>query len=217
MMTEFWILLGTAATLGFVHTVLGPDHYVPFIAIAKARNWSNRRALGITLVCGIGHVLSSALIGAVGLLIGTQVLKLEALESLRGSIAGWLLFGFGLAYMIWGIRRAIKKVAPSPVEIDKDNSKTSITPWVLFIIFVFGPCEPLIPILMYPAVTASVTGLIAVTVTFCLFTVGTMLVLVYAAVKGLSLVPRFHLVRYAHALAGFVILTCGAGMSFLGL
>ena len=126
MMSEFWILIGAAATLGFAHTVLGPDHYVPFIAIAKARNWSNRRALGITLVCGIGHVLSSVLIGAAGILFGIQLLKLEALEAVRGNIAGWLLFGFGLAYMIWGIRHALKKTVPSLGKIDRDASKSSI-------------------------------------------------------------------------------------------
>ena len=25
------LLIGTAATLGFVHTFLGPDHYLPFV------------------------------------------------------------------------------------------------------------------------------------------------------------------------------------------
>jgi hypothetical protein len=34
----------------------------------------------------------------------------------------------------------------------------SLTPWVLFTIFVFGPCEPLIPILMYPAAAESLWG-----------------------------------------------------------
>ncbi|GAJ16419.1 unnamed protein product, partial [marine sediment metagenome] len=35
--------------------------------------------------------------------------------------------------------------------VHNDKSASSITPWALFAIFVFGPCEPLIPILMYPA------------------------------------------------------------------
>ena len=33
---------------------------------------------------------------------------------------------------------------------------------ILFTIFVFGPCEPLIPILMYPAAKSSVAGMLLV-------------------------------------------------------
>ncbi|MBU1984854.1 hypothetical protein KJ815_10640, partial [bacterium] len=79
MTTEFSLLLGTAATLGFVHTLLGPDHYVPFIAMARARRWSQRRTMLITALCGIGHVSSSVIIGLVGLFFGVEVLKLTAL------------------------------------------------------------------------------------------------------------------------------------------
>ncbi len=32
-----------------------------------------------------------------------------------------------------------------------ESESSSITPWVLFVIFVLGPCEPLIPLLMFPA------------------------------------------------------------------
>ena len=44
---EIWMLAGTAATLGLVHTVIGPDHYLPFIVIGRARNWKLRKTLGV--------------------------------------------------------------------------------------------------------------------------------------------------------------------------
>ena len=34
------ILMWTAAALGFLHTILGPDHYVPFVALRRARRWT---------------------------------------------------------------------------------------------------------------------------------------------------------------------------------
>jgi hypothetical protein len=40
MAPELVILIISAASVAFVHTMLGPDHYVPFIAMAKARDWS---------------------------------------------------------------------------------------------------------------------------------------------------------------------------------
>ncbi|MDD5088066.1 MAG: sulfite exporter TauE/SafE family protein [bacterium] len=237
MTTEFSLLLGTSAALGFVHTLLGPDHYVPFIAMSRARNWSRRRTMVITALCGVGHVSSSVIIGLVGLFFGVEVLKLTALESVRGEIAGWLLFGFGLAYMLWGIRRALRSKARTLVHAhesahDADHSHeshvhgrhthvhpetASITPWVLFTIFVFGPCEPLIPLIMYPAATSSVFSVIAVAVIFSLVTLGTMLALVYAASRGLEFVSFRRVERYSHALAGFVVALCGAGIQFLGL
>ena len=96
-MNEAQILLLTAASIAFLHTVLGPDHYIVFTAIGKARGWSLSRTLRMTVFCGIGHVLSSILIGAVGLLLGTKLLSLTEIESLRGNLAGWAL----LASVMW--------------------------------------------------------------------------------------------------------------------
>ena len=62
-MSEAHILLVTAASIAFLHTLLGPDHYVVFTAMGKARSWSLARTLRITFLCGLGHVLSSVLIG----------------------------------------------------------------------------------------------------------------------------------------------------------
>jgi len=36
MSNELLILTGTAASIGFLHTVFGPDHYVPFVVMARA-------------------------------------------------------------------------------------------------------------------------------------------------------------------------------------
>jgi len=235
MNTELSILLVTAASLGLVHTLLGPDHYVPFIAMAKARHWSERKTFVITLLSGIGHVSSSVIIGLVGLMFGVELLKLAKLESLRGNIAGWLLLGFGLAYTIWGVRRALKKHAPdsnAPHSHDDDpahahthglhshvhpEEKANITPWIIFTIFVFGPCEPLIPLIMYPAAHSSVWSVILIALTFSFVTIGTMLTLVFLSLRGIERLSLKGLERYSHALAGMVVLLCGVGIQFLGL
>ena len=105
-LNEAQILILTAASVAFVHTVLGPDHYLVFTAMGKARNWSLARTLRITAWCGIGHVLSSILIGTVGLLFGAQLASLVAIESSRGDLAAWALLAFGLMYFAWGLRKA---------------------------------------------------------------------------------------------------------------
>ena len=86
MSNEVIILAGTAATIGFLHTVLGPDHYLPFIVLSKARQWSTLKTIVITFLCGFGHVLSSIFLGFIGIVLGIAVFKLEAIESFRGEI-----------------------------------------------------------------------------------------------------------------------------------
>ena len=48
MTRETLLLLATALSLGFVHTLAGPDHYIPFMAMSKTRRWSLPKTLWIT-------------------------------------------------------------------------------------------------------------------------------------------------------------------------
>ena len=107
MPAETGILIATAATIGVVHTLLGPDHYLPFVALARSRSWSLRRTVAVTAVCGVGHVLGSIALGFLGLAFGWALSGLVDFAALRGTVAGWLLLAFGLAYTAWGVRRAL--------------------------------------------------------------------------------------------------------------
>ncbi len=43
-------------------------------------------------------------------MFGAMLMNIEMLESMRGDAAAWLLIGFGLAYLSWGVVRAIRDV-----------------------------------------------------------------------------------------------------------
>jgi len=220
-------ILVAAASLGFIHTVLGPDHYVPFVALAKARSWSRTRTAVVTFLCGLGHVGSSVLIGLAGIYLGSTVSRLEWFEGVRGDMAGWLLLSFGLAYMVWGIKKAVKgekhshfhshgDIGPHAHEHGHEASHAhphgapaSATPWALFIIFVFGPCEPLIPVLMYPALRSGMGLALSAAALFSVVTIATMMTSVFLLLWGIQLFPVERMERYAHALAGFSIFACG--------
>ncbi|OGD18686.1 MAG: hypothetical protein A2W03_08830 [Candidatus Aminicenantes bacterium RBG_16_63_16] len=255
---EIWVLAGTAASLGLVHTIIGPDHYLPFIVIGRARRWTLRKTLLVSFLAGLGHILSSVALGFLGLALGLAVARLEGVESARGAIASWLLIGFGLAYFVWGMRRAWKDKPhthphlhgriPGPAHGHDDHEgpaerhghddhhehahshataehahihggdgKTNITPWILFTIFVFGPCEPLIPLIMYPAARRSLAGVVLVAAAFGFVTIATMLVIIAAASWGASFARLGKLERYSHALAGLMIFVSGLAVQFLGL
>ena len=55
MSPDILVLCGTAAAIAFLHTLAGPDHYLPFVAMSKARDWTVRKTLLITFLCGIGE------------------------------------------------------------------------------------------------------------------------------------------------------------------
>ncbi len=235
--SQILVIAGTAAILGLVHTVLGPDHYLPFIVMSRARKWSLRKTLFISFLCGLGHVLSSVILGLAGIALGLAVLRLESIESFRGGAAAWLLIGFGFAYFIWGLHRAIKNKPHKHLHIHADGEKhehlhahegehshlhdqkkkASLTPWILFTIFVFGPCEPLIPLVMYPAAKHNVGGVILVASVFGLTTIVTMLTIIAISSWGVSFVRLGSLERYVHALAGAMIFISGLSVQFLGL
>lgn len=223
----------TAASLAFIHTLLGPDHYLPFIVMARARRWNIYKTTWVTLLSGFGHVASSVLLGAVGIGVGLGLTRLEIFESFRGDLAAWLFVLFGFGYMAWGIYRAIINKPHKHIHHHENGTvhlhehihgdehdhvhRKSITPWILFTIFFLGPCEPLIPLLMYPASRSSTWGIVQVSLVFSVVTMLTMLVLVLLASYGLKLVRFGMLERYMHAIAGATILLSGIGILFLGL
>ncbi|MBN2359269.1 MAG: hypothetical protein JXR83_07430 [Deltaproteobacteria bacterium] len=215
MVDDFFLLALGALGIGALHTATGPDHYLPFIALARAGRWSMRRTLAVTLLCGLGHVLGSVLIGLVGVAAGVGISQLAPAEDLRGHVAAWLLIGFGLAYGSWGLVRAFKPGARAHHQTRPIASSTGA--WTLFIIFVLGPCEPLIPLVMFPAAKGDYPAMIAVVVLFGLATLLTMSALVLGGVLGLGRLRLGALERYSHAMAGLIIFVSGGAIEFLGL
>lgn len=231
MTNELVVLLGTAITIAVVHTLTGPDHYLPFIALARSRGWSFMRTFFWTIVCGCGHVWSSVLLGLGGAALGWSLGKINRLEGIRGGIAGWLLLAFGLLYLIWGIWRARNNKPHKHFEAGDNGNlyvyehrhgqavqsreRHLVTPWVMFIIFLLGPCEPMIPLLFFPAAQHNTTSMLLLILVYTLFTLLSMLLMVVLGYYGLALTRTVKLEKYMHAIGGFTILICGAGMVFM--
>src|ERR1043165_1741674 len=100
MSSEISILIVTAITISFLHTVAGPDHYLPFVALSKARGWSVSRTVFWTIVCGCGHVWSSVLLGLGGAAIGWSLSSVHWLQSIRGGFPSWAFFCFWFVFFV---------------------------------------------------------------------------------------------------------------------
>ena len=230
------LLSFTAVSIGFIHTLLGPDHYLPFIVLSEAKKWSLKKTMMITFFCGLGHVMSSVILGLIGIAVGISVNKLTAVESFRGNIAAWLFIAFGLVYMIISIRKLYRKKKHTHAHFHPENGNHThehnhqlehthlhedkaftTTPWILFLIFVFGPCEPLIPILMYPAAENNIPGAVLVSLLFSAVTIATMMSIVLAFKMGFSKINLKPVEKYSNIIAGAVIFLSGIAIQFLGL
>ncbi len=234
-MNDLHVLLVTAISLGFIHTLLGPDHYLPFIVLSKARKWSLSKTLWITFFGGVGHIVGSVVLGITGVALGISVSKLETIEASRGNLVAWMLIVFGLFYTVFGVvkylrnghhahlpkfllPKSIRKYRHLPTtEIEEAKEDTTrLTPWILFLIFVFGPCEVLIPLLIYPASQHNMFGVFIVSLLFGTATILTMLLTVFIGYRGTSLILFKKSEKYMHMIAGLVILLLGIGIRYWG-
>ena len=229
-----WSLLAAAFGVGVVHTLLGPDHYLPFIMLARARGWSRLRTVAVTVGCGIGHILSSVVLGGLGIAFGLAIGRVETLESGRGPIAAWALVAFGVTYTLWGLRHALRKrkgIEPhvhgddvhihshglSPHGHDHHRVGAKTTFWALFIIFVLGPCEPLIPLFALPASQGRWDMAVLTAIVFGVATLVSMVGATLAGYEGLKFVRLGPLEKWSHVVAGCVIAAAGLSVIYLGL
>jgi len=208
----YLVLMMSTLSIAFLHS-LAPDHWMPFAVIGKAKKWSNLKLVFVTLVSGIGHVGSSILLGALGIALGFSLSHLKAVESQRARVGIFLLTGFGIAYMLWGIKKAreYKHEHSHSHEID---TKT-VTLWTLFAVFVLGPCEPLIPI-MFLATDYGWRGIALASAMFSAVTILMMIGQTLLARYGVQMIRHDVAERYSHALAGLVIVLTGGFLFFLG-
>ncbi len=193
-----------AFTVALVHTAAGPDHYLPFVMLSRARAWSRSRTAAITTLCGLGHVGTSLLIGLLGAGMGIAAGSIEGIESQRATWAAWALIAFGLGYAVWGLRR----------HQHSHDVKLSATSWGLFVIFALGPCEPLIPLMFLAGGQGGwlLAGLVA-----AVFAGTTLITMLTITLLGRAGFERLHLdsaQRWLHPISGCVIAASGVAMVF---
>jgi hypothetical protein len=140
---------------------------------------------------------------------------------------------------LWGLWKALKGKRHEHIHVHSDGSvhvhehkhgkiptsdhkhdqtkPVNLTPWILFTIFVLGPCEPLIPLLMYPAAKIHIGAIVSVAVLFSVCTIATMMTIVVLTMRGINFLPLGIFEKYMHAFAGAAICLSGCAIVFLGL
>ena len=223
----------TALALGTGHTLVGLDHAIPFVAMGKSRDWSLGRTLHITFWCGLGHVLGLVLIGLGVILLGWGLDDAIAFEVNRGDWAGYGLVTLGIATILHGMRRCRSAHTHTHEHTHsnglshshahshgEDHShahpQVSWPAFSLFVIFLLGPCEVLIPVLMVPAAAFGALPAAVVTLSLAVATIATMMLMVWALMRGVDILPSKWITIHSQWLTGGSIVATGGAVLLAG-
>ena len=214
-------LMLTAGTVGALHS-LAPDHWVPFAALARARNWTPLRTARLAFLCAVGHVTVSALLGVLGVMIGRETV--EALGTTLAAAAPLVLIGFGAAYMTWALWRIARRellhhadhLDGTPHTHAHRHPHRAATEWSLFLLFCIDPCVALIPMIV--AASAKGWGAVGgVIVVYELATIAAIVILVQMAHAGARKLRFAWFDRYGDVIAGAMIVTVGTLVTVIGI
>ena len=100
--SELIVILTGTVLLATTHTI-SPDHWLPFVMIGRANNWSITRILALATLAGIGHVGSSVVIGMMGVFASKELS--ECFANIAENATCMLLMVFGFGYAIWAWKR----------------------------------------------------------------------------------------------------------------
>jgi len=223
------LLFINAAVIGLLHTLAGTDHTLPLAVMAKDRRWPPGKTAWITLVCGLGNVAGSFVIGVIGIGLGVALRALNLSDSVRRESAAGIVIAFGLGFTVWGLWRTRRRGpaghaghahshggelhAHDHIHDPKTGETILLTPRILFFILAFAPCQWLIPLFVYPAATRDWSGACAIAAIFSVATLLAMLGAVGASSLGAKRIPLGAWGRQSQSIAGIILMLTGGAIS----
>lgn len=94
------LLIVTVAAVGVLHTIV-PDHWAPIVVLARAQGWSAVRTARAAALAGVGHVMTTLILGAILWGVGAAFAARYAHDVSLISAAALVIFGLWIAYGAW--------------------------------------------------------------------------------------------------------------------
>jgi nickel/cobalt transporter (NicO) family protein len=218
-------LVATTVATAVVHTLI-PDHWLPFVLVARAEAWTIRRTVTLTAASGLLHVTLSIALGLVIVIAGRGAAgAVTGLGERLGSLSGWMMLTFGLCYMGWFLMRGghVHSFGIHPHHHPEDHEPPGrlgvrlkdLSGYTLAFVVGFNPCILLIPLVLGAAQLSALT-LVAVSVAFAISTIASMVLVTLAGLHGTSRLTSPFLTRYGEALSGALIALTGLGVLLAG-
>ena len=217
-------LVATTIITAIVHTLI-PDHWLPFVLVARAEGWTPRRTMMLTAVSGLMHVTLSIALGLAIVMAGRGAERaMDGLHDRLEWLSGWMLVAFGLAYTGWFLLRGghVHSFGIHPHHDAEEHQPPGrrmrlkdLSGYTLTFVVGFNPCILLIPLVLGAAQLSALT-LVAVSVAFAFRTIGSMVIVTRLGLHGTSRLTSPFLTRYGEALSGALIALTGAAVLLMG-
>lgn len=232
------LLIMTAGATALFHTLI-PDHWLPFVLVARAQRWSLRKTFATTLISAVFHITLSLGLGVAALYVGKEFLVSvgERIE----AFAGWTVAFFGVVYTLYflvgggqhqhyfpghgehhpvedyhGDRGDTEGAGPSRPHIL--NRHLGDRPWgalALAAVVGLNPCVLAIPV-VFATIAEGLWARLAVMTSFALTSVVVLVTASVAGYHGLRQVRLGFLNRYGEVVSGLLLTFIGLLMVWLG-
>ena len=186
-------LLGAALSVAVLHTLL-PAHWLPYVTVARSNGWPAARLMGLTLAGTLIHLVSTALLTAIALVLSYGASHTLG-HTLERAGAGLLLILAVLYFFL-------------PARIERWSERLT---WLLAIGVGIQPCIELVP-LMLVAAASGPTATVVVGATWAFVTIALSLALALCGYWGITLGWTRRLATYAYPITGLVLFLSGAGL-----
>ncbi len=227
--TVLTTVAATGFSVAFFHAAI-PTHWLPFVLVARARNWGRLKTLAVTSLAGLGHV---ALTSLLGLGIAWFGFQLEAKVGSFSWVAGGLLLVFAAFYFWrqWTGRGILHHHPPgshhhadehcgherdnshwqeemkdSALVTDRSGEWSAISG--LFVMLTLSPCEGFLPVYL-SGVQFGWTGFVVLSLILAVATLAGMTLFTWLALVGFERVRVKTFERYEAGLLGTLFLILG--------
>lgn len=224
-------IAATGFTVAFLHAAI-PTHWLPFVLVARARNWSRGKAIAVLGLAGLGHVALMSLFGLVIAWAGFQ------LDATLGGVLPWVAGGLLLAFAVFYFWRQWtgtgvchhhtgsshqptdhcgeeqphehshwqEEMRDSPLVSTKAGEWSAISG--LFVMLTLSPCEGFLPVYL-SGVQFGWRGFVVLSVILALATFGAMAVFTWLALVGFERFRLKSFERYESGMMGTLFAILG--------
>lgn len=204
-------LVSTGFSVAFLHAAI-PTHWLPFVMVGRARNWTRRQILFAVALAGGGHVLATTLLG-----IGLARFGFELNERFDHAFH-WGVAAILIALGLWLTFRKphgheCAHCQGHPEKIEPAKSDKAVL-WGLFLALTLSPCELFLPVYL----TASPygwPGILLLSAVLAAATLGGMMTLTWLTLAGVQKI-RWHWLEHPsqRAIGGLLCLLGVATVTF---
>jgi hypothetical protein len=200
------LLVGAVLAVGILHTMV-PDHWVPIAVLARTHGWSTARTARTALLAGVGHTVSTLVLGAIVWIAGVAVA--QRFGHAVSTISSLALIAFGAWIAIASVRE-LRAHDTGHAHAHPDSGTSRST--ALLLILGSSPMVEGLP--AFFAAGRFGVGLIALmSIVFAIATIATYVVLCVTSARGLERARLGRFERYGEVLSGAIIVA--VGLAFL--